>query len=620
MTAQKEHYMTPHEVAKRLNVETRTIHKWLRDGTMDGLKVGRLWRIPKSQLENIEKENNYQKIHPPLNGNELSRNMSNYDKTRKSWTNEVPEYFNFGYDVIDAWAKEDRNKLAMIWVNQHGEEKKYTFRDLMKYSNQAANILLKYGINKGDRVIIMLNRVPEWWVFVIALIKLGAVVCPCPTLLTPSDLQYRVNQGKFKMIITDMENAYKVEEVCAYCSSLTSRMVVDGELDGWASYPYELLYPAPVSHHSVSMPAFTRSTDPMLIYFTSGTTGKAKMALHDNSYPLGHKVTAQLWQDITENDLHFTFSDTGWAKCAWGKIFGQWIAGSCLLIYDTRGKFKATEILPLIEKYEVTTFCCPPTVYRMLILADLSKFDLTQLRHCCSAGEPLNPEVIKVWREGTNLTIYEGYGQTETCCAIASFACMENKPGSMGKPSPGWNIELHDDNGKPVKTLEEGRIAISLNPRPVGLLVGYLNDDEENAKSFQNGFYYTGDKAYMDEDGYFWFVGRDDDVIKSSGYRIGPFEVESALLEHPAVQESAVIGSPDNIRGMIVKAFVVLKEGFEASDSLVKELQNHVKNTTAPYKYPRSIEFLEELPKTIGGKIKRKDLRDMEIEKLKKGA
>ncbi len=615
MTAEKSHYLTPHEVAKKLRVETKTVHTWLQEGTMDGLKLGRLWRIPRAQLEQAD-DNCFTNNTHLLNIKEIPRNMCDYNKVREEWNNEIPEYFNFGYDVIDAWAKEDRNKLAMIWVDQHGAEKKYTFRDMMKLSNQAANILLKYEINKGDRVLLMLHRVPEWWVFVIALIKLGAVVCPCPTLLTPSDLQYRINAGKFKMIITDMENAPKIDEIRDECPTLKECMVIDGEAENWISFQYELLYPAPVSHHSVSIPALTHSTDPMLIYFTSGTTGKAKMALHNHAYPLGHRVTAELWQDLTENDLHFTFSDTGWAKCAWGKIFGQWIAGSCIFVYDTRGKFEATELLPLIEKYEVTTFCCPPTVYRMLILADLSKFDLDQLRHCCSAGEPLNPEVIKVWKEGTGLNIYEGYGQTETCCAIASFACLENKPGSMGKPSPGWNIELHDDHGNKVNNFEEGRIAISLDPRPVGLFVKYLNNDEENEKSFQNGFYYTGDKAYMDDDGYFWFVGRDDDVIKSSGYRIGPFEVESALLEHPAVQESAVIGSPDNIRGMIVKAFVVLNEGFEPSEKLILELQNHVKHTTAPYKYPRSIDFVHELPKTIGGKIMRKKLREIELKEL----
>ncbi len=546
-------------------------------------------------------------------------NMVDYDETYRTFSIDVPEYFNFGYDVIDEWAKRDRNKLAMIWVNQDGDEKKYTFHDLKKESNMAANILLKFGVNKGDRVMIMLPRVPEWWIFVLGIIKLGAVVCPVPTLMTPKDLEYRMNAGNFCMVITDFENSDKIDEICEACPSLQTKILIDGEKDGWVSYQEELYYPAPVSHRKVSMPYTnrTRSTDPMLIYFTSGTTGEPKMALHNNAYPLGHIVTAKLWQDVRPNDLHFTYSDTGWAKCGWGKIFGQWIQGTCLLIYDVWGKFKATELLPLIEKYEVTTFCCPPTVYRMLIIADLAKYDLSELRHCCSAGEPLNPEVIKVWEEGTGQTIYEGYGQTETCCAIASFACMENKPGSMGKPMPGWRIELHDDDGLSVADYKEGRIAISLDPRPVGLIVEYVNNDEANNESFTEGHYYTGDKAYRDEDGYFWFIGRDDDVIKSSGYRIGPFEVESALLEHPAVQESAVVGSPDRIRGMAVKAFVVLNPGFTGSESLVREIQNHVKRVTAPYKYPRVIEFVESLPKTISGKIKRNVLREQELKKIK---
>jgi acetyl-CoA synthetase len=548
---------------------------------------------------------------------DTEHNMLDYEETYAEFSIQVPEYYNFGYDVIDAWAKRDRNKLAMIWVNQEGVEKKFSFRDMMNLSNSAANILLKYGIKKGDRVMLMLPRVPEWWIFVIALIKLGAVFCPCPTMLTPHDIKYRVNAGKFKMIITDLENADKVEEICSKCPSLTARFLADGELPGWASFPWELLYPAPVSHRSVSMPVErkTKATDPMLIYFTSGTTGEAKMVLHDQSYPLGHIVTARFWHDVRSTDLHFTFSDTGWAKCAWGKIFGQWIEGACQFVYDVRGKFKATEILPLLDKYEVTTFCAPPTVYRMLILADLSRFDLAELRHCTSAGEPLNPEVIRVWKEGTGLSIYEGYGQTETACAIAAFPCMQTRPGSMGKPSPGWHVELHDEEGNPVRDHEEGRIAIGLDPRPPGLFVRYLDNEAANAESFVNGYYYTGDKAYRDEDGYYWFVGRDDDVIKASGYRIGPFEVESALLEHPAVQESAVVGSPDLIRGMIVKAFVVLNEGYEPGEDLVKELQTHVKHITAPYKYPRAIEFVPEVPKTLSGKIKRNVLRDMELKK-----
>jgi len=546
--------------------------------------------------------------------------MTDYAETKETFRIDVPEYFNFGYDVIDAWAAKDRNKLALIWVNQNGDEKKYTFRDLKNLSNQAANILLKYGINKGDRILVMLPRIPEWWIFAIALIKLGAVFCPCPTMLTAKDLLYRINRGGFKMVITDFENSGKIDEICSSCPSLSTRFLVDGEIEGWASWTYELLYPAPVSHHTPSIPDSqkTRSTDPMLIYFTSGTTGEPKMALHNNGYPLGHIVTARFWQDLKSNDLHFTVSDTGWAKCAWGKIFGQWIEGACIFVYHFSGKFQATEVLPLLEKYEVTTFCAPPTIYRMLILADLGKFDLSSLRHCTSAGEPLNPEVIRVWKEGTGLTICEGYGQTETACCVAMFPCLSHRPGSMGKPSPGWVVDLHDEDGKPVGVGDEGRLAIRCDPRPPGLVTEYIDSPEDNAKSFVSGWYYTGDKAYRDADGYFWFVGRDDDVIKSSGYRIGPFEVESALLEHPSVQEAAVVGTPDRIRGMVVKAFVVLKPGFQPSESLVKEIKTYVKRTTAPYKYPRQIEFVPDLPKTLSGKIKRGELRNAELKKNRK--
>jgi acetyl-CoA synthetase len=432
---------------------------------------------------------------------------------------------------------------------------------LANLSNQAANVLLKYGINKGDRVLVMLPRIPEWWIFAIALIKLGAVFCPRPTMFTPRDIQYLVNKGRFRMIITNLENTGKVEEICNECPSLSCRFVVDAEIKGWASWPYELLYPAPVSHHTVS--------------------------------------------------------DTGWVKCAWGKIFGQWIEGVCIFVYHFTGKFQVTEVLPLLEKYQVTTFCCPPTIYRMLILADLERFDLSSLRHCTSAGEPLNPEVIRVWKEGTGLTICERYGQTETVCCVAALPCLERRPGSMGKPSPGWIVEIHNDEGKPAGIHEEGRIAISCDPRPVGLFMGYLDNPEENQKSFVNGWYYTGDNAYRDDDGYLWFVGREDDVIKSSGYRIGPFEVVRALLEHPAVQEAAVVGSPDRIRGLIVKVFVVLKAGYDPSESLIREIKTFVKHTTAPYKYPRAIEFVPDLPKTISGKIKRNELWEHELQRYR---
>ncbi len=548
-------------------------------------------------------------------------NMSGYDETYKNFRIDVPEYFNFGFDVIDAWANKDRNKLAMIWVNQDGVEEKFTFWDLMRLSNQIVNIMIKYGVNKGDRVLIMLPRVPEWWTFTLALIKRGAVYCPAPTMLTSHDLKYRINIADIKMVITSQEHAEKIDEIAKECPSLSCKIVIDGKRQGWISYPVESDFPAPVSTKIVSLPGMkkTRSSDPLVIFFTSGTTGEPKMAVHDQSYALGHIVTARFWQDIRTNDLHFTLSDTGWAKSAWGKFYGQWIEGAAIFVYDIRSKFNPTEILPLIEKYGITTFCCPPTIYRMLILADLDKFDFTELRHCVSAGEPLNPEVIKAWKDATGLTIYEGYGQTETVLCIGTFPGMTPKFGSMGRPSPGWQIELHDDHGKQVGLHEEGKIAINLNPRPVGIFREYLNNDEENKKSFVNDFYYTGDKAYKDEDGYYWFIGRDDDVIKASGYRIGPFEVESALIEHPAVQEAAVVGSPDDIRGLIVKAFVILKPGIRPSEALIREIQNHVKNVTAPYKYPRAIEFVDSLPKTISGKIKRNELRDREMKKSQNG-
>ena len=560
----------------------------------------------------------------PAGGPEFGHNdhnMAGYDETYENFRIDVPEYFNFGFDVIDAWANKDRNKLAMIWVNQDGVEEKFTFWDLMRLSNQIMNIMIKYGVNKGDRVLIMLPRVPEWWTFTLALIKRGAVYCPAPTMLTSQDLKYRINIADIKMVITNQENAEKIDEIVKECPSLSCKIMIDGKRQGWISYPVELDFPAPVSTKIVSLPGMkkTKSSDPLVIFFTSGTTGEPKMAVHDQSYALGHIVTARFWHDIRTNDLHFTLSDTGWAKSAWGKFYGQWIEGAAIFVYDIRSKFNPTEILPLIEKYGITTFCCPPTIYRMLILADLDKFDFTELRHCVSAGEPLNPEVIKAWKDATGLTIFEGYGQTETVLCIGTFPGMKPKFGSMGRPSPGWHIELHDDHGKQVGLHEEGKIAIKLNPRPVGIFREYLNNDEENKKSFVNDFYYTGDKAYKDEDGFYWFIGRDDDVIKASGYRIGPFEVESALIEHPAVQEAAVVGSPDDIRGLIVKAFVILKPGIKPSEALIREIQNHVKKVTAPYKYPRAIEFVDSLPKTISGKIKRNELRDREMKKSLNG-
>ncbi len=529
----------------------------------------------------------------------------------------VPEFYNFGYDVVDAWAAQEPDKPALLWVNQQGETRRYSFLDMKTESDRAARFLHDRGISRGDRVFIMLPRIPEWWVLIVALIKLGAVYTPAPTMLTPHDISYRLRIGGFVLVVTDRENAHKVQEAVREGSFNTKCLVVDGEIPGWISYPRE--HASRISHPveaGASPPrVMTKSSDPLVIFFTSGTTGNPKMVLHDHSYPLGHIVTAQLWQDLRASDLHFTISDTGWAKSAWGNLFGQWIAGAAVFVYDIRGKFDPAEIPPLLERHAITTFCCPPTIYRMLILLDLEPYNLSRLRHCVSAGEPLNPEVIRIWKEKTGLFIYEGYGQTETVLCIGAFPGRECPPGSMGKPAPGWHIELHDKDDRSVGVNHEGRIAISLDPRPVGLFSGYIENEAANRKSFVKGWYYTDDKAAMDEDGNFWFIGRDDDVIKASGYRIGPFEVESALLEHPAVAEAAVIGSPDPVRGLVVKAFVVLKPGFLPSDTLVAGLQEHVKKVTAPYKYPRAIEFVDALPKTYSGKIRRNELRERETKK-----
>ena len=526
----------------------------------------------------------------------------------------APEYYNFGYDVVDEWARRDRNKLAMIWANQRGEEERFTFHDMSKLSNQAANLLIKLGITAGDRVFIMLPRLPEWWIFSLALIKLGAVQCPSPTLLTSQDIQHRIRYGKFKMVITDSENAHKFDEIYDDCPSLGIRLLVDGERPNWISYHAEIAGPnSTLSRHAVKSPVKirTRSSAPMLLIFTSGTSKYPKMVMHNFAYPLGHQITAELWHNLKPNDLHMTVSDTGWGKNLWGNYFGQWIIGVCLFIYDIRGKFHADELLPLIEKYELTSFCAPPTVYRMMTLNDIGRYDFTELRECTTAGEPMQTETIRLWKESTGLTIREAYGQTETVCMIGTFRWVKPKPGSMGVPAPGWKVEIHDEEGKPVKQGEDGRIAVKISDgdRPVGLFDKYLYNEPENKACFIGDFYYTGDRAYQDEDGYFWFVGRTDDIIKSSGYRIGPSEVEDVISHHPAVLEVAVVGAPDPLRGARVKAYIVLRPEFEATESLVREIQNFVKKETAPYKYPREIEFIRQMPKTFSGKIKRDVLR-----------
>ncbi len=546
----------------------------------------------------------------------MSLKYKSYEELREKYKIEYPEKFNFAFDIVDKKAERNRNKLALIWVNEKGDERKITFRDLKIYSNKVANFLQGLDIVKGDRILVMLPRIPEWWFVILGIMKVSAVAVPSAITLSSRDIEYRCNKGNIKLIITDTKNADKIDEIRDKIPSVENFLIIGEDREGWLNYEKEVL---PASKYFVKLngDSETKITDPLVLYFTSGTTGYPKMVLHDHSYPLAHKSTAELWHDLEENDIHWTITDTGWAKIAWGSIFGQWIIGATVFVYEYE-RFKPDKVLSLLEEYGITSFCAPPTAYRMLILEDLKKYDLSELRHCVSAGEPLNPEVIDIWKKNIGLEIYEGYGQTETVLLIGTFPFMKVKSGSMGLPSPLFEVEILDNDLKPVKVKEEGDIAVKVKPEhPKGIFKGYLEDDELNSEVFKGDWYLTGDRAYKDEDGYFWFVGRADDVIKSSGYRIGPFEVESALIEHPAVVEAAVIGVPDKIRGQVVKAIVVLNRDYEPSEKLVKELQEHVKKITAPYKYPRYIEFVKELPKTVSGKIRRVELRERELKKLK---
>ncbi len=542
-------------------------------------------------------------------------NMLDYEKEIKGFELDVPEYYNFAFDVVDKWA-EDRTKLALVWANTTGKLiKKYTFWDISKMSNKFANVLKSFGVKKGDRVLVMVPRIVEWYAVMLGLNKVGAVALPAPNILMPEDIGYRIRKADAVMAIASASNARKVDEACnKNCETLKYKMVIDGDAEGWFSFENQMDKVSDKLDREDVEP--TKSTDPLLIYFTSGTTKYPKMVLHEQSYALAHIVTAKYWHDLKPTDLHWTISDTGWGKAVWGKLYGQWLIGSAVFMQNAEGAFNAKTTLRLLTGQGITSFCAPPTVYRMLIQEDLSKYDFSGLRHCTSAGEPINPEVIKAWKNATGTLIYDGYGQTESVLLVANYPCMPIKYGSMGKPVPGFDVRIVDDNGNDMPTGEPGHIAVKIKPNhPVGLTKNYYKDDVATEEAFRGDFYYTGDRAYKDNDGYFWFYGRADDVIKSSGYRIGPFEVESALQEHPAVVESAVVASPDTIRGNIVKAFIILADGYEPSDSLIKDIQDFVKNKTAPYKYPREIEFVKELPKTISGKIKRAVLRRMELEK-----
>jgi acetyl-CoA synthetase len=541
--------------------------------------------------------------------------FNSYEDFKADFKINIPENFNFAYDVVDETAIESPEKIAMVWCDDCGNESTFTFGQMKYYSDKAANFFRSAGIRKGDPVMLILKRHYEFWFCTVALNKIGAITIPATHLLSTKDIIYRNNAADIKMIVTiaDPLVIRHIEESESESPTLKQKVVVGMDRNGWLNFTAGMEKSSEIFIRPAEDEA-TLNSDIMLLYFTSGTTGMPKMVNHDFIYPLGHILTAKYWQKVEENGLHFTVADTGWAKSAWGKIYGQWLSGSAVMTYNY-DKFVPKNLMEVIEKYKVTTFCAPPTIYRFLIKEDLSKFDLSHLKYCVVAGEPLNPEVFKQFYDQTGIRLMEGYGQTECTVAVATYPWMEPKPGSMGKPSPGYDIEIIDDDGNVCEIGNEGEIIIRTNTeKPVGMFNGYYRDDQLTGKVWSDGIYRTGDMAWFDEDGYFWFVGRADDVIKSSGYRIGPFEVESALMEHPAVLECAITAVPDPDRGQIVKATVVPSKNYIPGDELAKELQEHVKKVTAPYKYPRIVEFVTELPKTISGKIRRVQIREEDTE------
>lgn len=542
-------------------------------------------------------------------------NFSSYEDFIENFKINTPENFNFSYDVVDAIASETPDKIAMVWCDDKGDEAVFTFGQMKYYSDKAANFFKSAGIRRGDPVMLILKRRYEFWFCILALHKLGAITIPATHLLTTKDIAYRNNAADIKMIVSvaEPEVIHHIEEAQPKSPSLTVKALVGGKRDGWHDFDSEM-EEAPAEFTRPTGDQASRNDDIMLLYFTSGTTGMPKMVQHNFTYPLGHILTAKYWQNVQDGGLHLTVADTGWAKAVWGKIYGQWICGSAVFTYDY-DKFVPKNLLDVIVKHGVTTFCAPPTIYRFFIKEDLTKFDLSKLTHCSIAGEPLNPEVYNQFLKATGLKLMEGYGQTELTVTIATFPWMEPKPGSMGKPSSGYDIDIIDEYGNSCEVGEEGQIVIRTGERkPFGMFDGYYRDEQLTRKVWHDEVYYTGDMAWKDEDGYFWFVGRADDVIKSSGYRIGPFEVESALLEHPAVLECAITAVPDPDRGQVVKATIVLTKNYTAGEELVIELQEHVKKVTAPYKYPRIIEFVTELPKTISGKIRRVEIREKDTD------
>ena len=528
----------------------------------------------------------------------------------------VPENFNFGYDVVDAWAAEQPDKNALLWTNDRGEHHQYTYAELKEKTDRTASYFQSLCIGQGDIVMLILKRHYEFWYAIIALHKLGAVAIPATHLLTKKDIVYRCNAASIKMIVAAGDDVVLQHIIDAMPESPTvERLVSTGPHipDGFEDFHQGIDHAAPFVR-----PAHVNTNDDIsLMYFTSGTTGEPKMVAHDFTYPLGHIATGSFWHNLHEDSLHLTIADTGWGKAVWGKLYGQMIAGANVFVYDHE-KFTPADILEKIHEYHITSLCAPPTIYRFLIREDLTKYDLSSLEYCTTAGEALNSAVYDTFKRLTGIRLMEGFGQTETTLTLATFPWMEPKPGSMGVPNPQYHIGLLTPDGRPAEDGEQGQIVVYTDQgKPLGLFKEYYRNEQLTREAWHDGIYYTGDVAWRDEDGYYWFVGRADDVIKSSGYRIGPFEVESALMTHPAVVECAITGVPDEIRGQVVKATIVLAKDYKdrAGDTLIKELQNHVKRVTAPYKYPRVIEFVDELPKTISGKIRRVEIRQNEAKK-----
>jgi acetyl-CoA synthetase len=547
----------------------------------------------------------------------LSRDdFTSYEDLRARFKINYNEDFNFAYDVLDELARKYPDRLSMLWVSADGEEKRITYSEMSRRSNQAANYFKSLGIKKGDAVLLVLKRSYLFWYCMLGLHKLGAVAVQATNLLTAKDYEYRCNAASIRMaIITGDEDCTEKYDEGEPYKTVRLKATTKGKQagEGWLQLE-EGLNAQPETWTRPTGEEDTKASDTMLISFSSGTTGYPKMVRHMFTYPLGHIFTGVFWHRVVEGGLHLTISDTGWLKSLWGKLYGQWFGESAIFTYDF-DRFKAADILQKLEKYKITTFCAPPTMLRMMLSEDMSKYDLSALKHCCTAGEALNPDTFYKWKKTTGLSIYEGFGQTETTLTIGTvYPHMTPRPGSMGQPIPGWDMVLADENGEEAPAGVTGQICIRANrpysqDRPKGLFAEYYLNEDATTAAFDGGLYHSGDTAYRDEDGYYWYVGRNDDIIKSSGYRIGPFEVESVLLEHPAVAEAAVTGIPDPIRGFSVKATLVLAKGYTASPALAKELQTYVKKHTAPYKYPRVVEFVDELPKTISGKVKRVEIR-----------